>query len=60
MERFEAKQKGNNGSWGIYDNERKCYVLQSVSPNATYNKEYSQKVAYLMNVVGATLDFSKP
>lgn len=59
MERFESKLKGHNGSYGVFDKERNCFVLQSVSPNAKYNKEYCEKVAYLMNVVGVDLNFTK-
>lgn len=52
-QRFVAKQKGASGAWLLYDKERKCFVLQSVSPNAKYNQEYAIGVAYLMNTLPA-------
>ena len=58
MERFKSKAKGNSGSWGVYDTLRGCFVLQSVSPNAKYNKEVADKAAYLFNVAG--LEFDRP
>lgn len=38
-----------NGTCKIYDRERKCHVMQSISPRAKYNLEAATKIVELLN-----------
>lgn len=51
MERFVAYKKGSSGTWAVYDKDKGCFVLQSVSPNAKYNEDFAKAAAYAMNAI---------
>lgn len=49
-ERYKTVKVGVNGTYAVYDTERKCMVLKSVTPQAKYNKQVCNNAVYGLNL----------
>lgn len=47
--RYKAVRTGAN-TWNVYDTEKKCAVVKSVSPQAKYNEKTCKVIVLLLNL----------
>ena len=46
--RYKVYKTGSN-TYGVYDNEKQCCIVKTVSSNAKYNKDTVEKIVKLLN-----------